>query len=364
MKSPYPRKNENFKRVAEKILIPRMFDRLSQEEFEEEFLSPWASKSRKSKGRNKKEQPCLLRTEFQRDRDRIIHSKAFRRLKHKTQVFIAPFGDHYRTRITHTLEVSQIARTIARSLRLNEDLAEAIALGHDLGHTPFGHTGEDALNDVHSKGFRHNEQSLRVVEKLEGKGGLNLTWEVRDGILNHSLDKEKVLDPETESHPYTLEGEIVRMADCVAYVNHDIDDAIRAGIIKESDLPQRPLETLGRIHRERIDILVQDIVRRSWDKAHLEMSQEILASFNELRDFMYEEVYSRQSLGVETRKAYRIVTDLYEFYLENPHSFPDVPRKDASPEEIGRLAVDYIAGMTDQYALNIYKDKFLPKGWG
>ena len=345
-------------------MIRRMFDRLSQEEFEERFLSPSATKSRKSKGRNKKEEPCPLRTVFQRDRDRIIHSKAFRRLKHKTQVFIAPFGDHYRTRLTHTLEVSQIARAIARNLRLNEDLVEAIALGHDLGHTPFGHTGEDALNDAHGEGFRHNKQSLRVVEKLEGKGGLNLSWEVKDGILNHSLDKEKVLDPQTKSHPHTLEAEIVRLADSVAYVNHDIDDAIRAGIIKESGLPQKPVETLGRIHRERIDTLVQDIVRRSWEKPHLEMSQEILASFNELRDFMYEEVYSSQSLDAETKKAYRIVTDLYKFYLENPYSFRDAPRKDASPDEIGTLAVDYIAGMTDQYALNIYKDKFLPKGWG
>ncbi len=344
--------------------MPRMFDRLLQEELEERSLSPWASKSRESKGRKKKEQPCPLRTEFQRDRDRIIHSKAFRRLKHKTQVFIAPFGDHYRTRLTHTLEVSQIARTIARNLRLNEDLAEAIALGHDLGHTPFGHTGEDALNDVHSGGFRHNEQSLRVVEELEANGSLNLTWEVKDGILNHSLDKEKVLDPETTTHPHTLEGEVVRVADSVAYVNHDIDDAVRAEIIRESDLPGRPLETLGRTHRKRIDTLVQDMVRKNWEKPHLEMSQEILVSFNELRDFMYEEVYSSGSLQVERKNAYRIVTDLYRFYLESPISLRDAPRKDASSEEIGRIAVDYIAGMTDQYALNIYTDKFLPKVWG
>ncbi len=342
----------------------QFFDRIAQEEFEERWLSPYASKSRQSKGRKKEEKSCFLRTEFQRDRDRIIHSKAFRRLKHKTQVFIAPFGDHYRTRLTHTLEVSQIARTISRVLRLNEDLTEAISLGHDLGHTPFGHTGEDALNDVYPQGFRHNEQSLRVVDRLEGEGGLNLTWEVRDGILNHSQDKEKVMDPKSKTHPHTLEGEVVKLADPLAYVNHDIDDALRGGLIKETDLPTEPLETLGRTHRNRIDTLVQDIAKESEGESCLKMSKTILEAFNELRDFMYGQVYSSPLLSDEVKKAYRIVTDLYSLYVDKVHLFPVALRKDIDREGIKRAAVDYIAGMTDRFALNIYKDYFIPKEWG
>jgi len=341
----------------------QMFDRLEQEKFEESFLSPYASKSGKSKGRKIKERPCSLRTEYQRDRDRIIHSKAFRRLKHKTQVFIAPFGDHYRTRLTHTLEVSQIARTISRALRLNEDLTEAIALGHDLGHTPFGHTGEEALNDVHPEGFRHNEQSLRVVEKLEGRGGLNLTYEVRDGILNHSQNRERILDPKSKDLPHTLEGEVVRIADSLAYVNHDIDDALRAGIIEEGDLPEASLEVLGRTPRARINTLVQDVVRQSWGKPHLVMSRQILEAFNELRDFMYEKVYSSKALASEVRKAYDIVTALYSFYLKHVELLPASLKKIIEEEGKRRAVVDYIAGMTDQYALNCYKRYFLPRGW-
>ncbi|MEA3485415.1 MAG: deoxyguanosinetriphosphate triphosphohydrolase [Candidatus Aerophobetes bacterium] len=345
------------------MALPGIFDRISQEKWEEEFLSPYASKSRQSKGRERKEISCPLRTEYQRDRDRIIHSKAFRRLKHKTQVFIAPFGDHYRTRLTHTLEVSQIARTIARAIYSNEDLTEAIALGHDLGHTPFGHTGEDALNDVHLEGFRHNEQSLHVVEKLEGEGGLNLTWEVRDGILNHSQDREKVLDPETKTHPHTLEGEVVKVADSLAYVNHDIDDALRAGIIRKSDLPSRSLEILGRTHRERINTLVQDIVRQNVEKPHLAMNREILESFNELRDFMYEQVYLSPVLAPEIRKAYEVVTKLYDFYLKHIDLLPASLKKNIEKEGKRRAVVDYIAGMTDQYALSQYKTHFVPRGW-
>jgi len=342
----------------------RFFDRVAQEEFEEQYLSPYASKSNQSKGRKREERSsCLLRTDFQRDRDRIIHSKAFRRLKHKTQVFIAPFGDHYRTRLTHTLEVSQIARTISRALRLNEDLTEAISLGHDLGHTPFGHTGEEALNDVYPGGFRHNEQSLRVVDKLEGEGGLNLTWEVRDGILNHSQDKEKILDPQSKTKPHTLEGEVVKVADALAYVNHDIDDALRAKIIKKSDLPQQPLKILGRTHRERINTLVQDIVERSWQTPHLIMGITVLNAFNELRDFMYEKVYLSSLLSDEVRKAYRIIRELYNFYLNKTHLFPVFLRENVNKEGPERITVDYIAGMTDRFALDIYEKYFIPKGW-
>lgn len=341
---------ENNKKVEE------VFERLSQEKFEEEYLSPWACKSRQSRGRRKKEKPCFLRTVFQRDRDRIIHAKAFRRLKHKTQVFIAPFGDHYRTRLTHTLEVAQIARTIGRALRLNEDLIEAIALGHDLGHTPFGHAGEEALNEVHPGGFSHNEQSLRVVEKLEGGKGLNLTWEVRDGILNHSEDRSQV-------HPHTLEGEVVRIADSIAYVNHDIDDALRAGIIKERDIPSEVLKVLGSSCRERIDILIRNVVKTSWNSPRIGMSKEILEVFYKLKDFMYKKVYLSSVLTREAEKARQIVKDLYTFYLDNLDLLPICFKKDRE-EEVRRAVVDYIAGMTDRYALNVYKEYFLPKGWG
>lgn len=343
----------------------QFFDRVAQEEFEEEHLSSYASRSSQSKGRGKEETSiCSLRTDFQRDRDRIVHCKAFRRLKHKTQVFIAPFGDHYRTRLTHTLEVSQIARTISRALRLNEDLTEAISLGHDLGHTPFGHTGEEALNDVYPGTFRHNKQSLRVVDKLEGRGGLNLTWEVRDGILNHSQDKERILDPQSKTQPHTLEGGTVKIADTLAYVNHDIDDALRAKIIEESDLPRGPLKILGKTHRERINTLVQDVVKNSWQASHLTMTPGILSAFNELRDFMYEEVYLSPFLSDEVRKAYRMVSELYGFYLKRAHLLPIYLRENIDKDGLERVTVDYIAGMTDRFALNIYKDYFIPKEWG
>ena len=342
----------------------KFFDRVAQEKWEEENLSFYACKSKNSKGREKKEIPCPLRTEFQRDRDRIIHSKSFRRLEHKTQVFIAPFGDHYRTRLTHTLEVSQVARTISRALKLNEDLTEAIALGHDLGHTPFGHTGEEALNEIYPQGFYHNQQSLRVVEKLEGEGGLNLTWEVRDGILNHSQEGEAILDPESAYVPHTLEAEVVKLADPLAYVNHDIDDALRAGLIKKADLPRQPLKILGETHRQRISTLVEDIVNSSWEKPHLEMSKDILNSFNNLRNFMYEKVYECNILLKEVKKARRLISDLYQFYLKNPRFLPDNFRENIEKEGVDRVVVDYIAGMTDRYALREYEKYFLPQGWG
>jgi len=340
------------------------FDRVSQEEFEEEFLSPYATKSSQSKGRQRKEKSCSLRTDFQRDRDRIIHCKSFRRLKHKTQVFIAPFGDHYRTRLTHTLEVMQIARTISRALCLNEDLTEAIALGHDLGHTPFGHSGEDALNDAYPEGFRHNEQSLRVVEKLERNEGLNLTWEVRDGILNHSQEKERILSLKNKNHPHTIEAEVVKIADPLAYVNHDIDDALRAEIIKEKDLPGEILYTLGKTHKERIDKLIQDIVKENIGKPHIAMDKDLLEAFNELRDFMYKRIYLSPILAEEKKKAYRIVINLYNLYTNNGDILPVSLKDRAKKEGLERVVVDYIAGMTDQYALKVYKNNFLPREWG
>jgi len=340
------------------------FDRVAQEEWEKNNLSLYASKSFNTKGRDRYEEPCPLRTEFQRDRDRIIHSKSFRRLKHKTQVFIAPFGDHYRTRLTHTLEVSQIARTISRALRINEDLTEAIALGHDLGHTPFGHTGEEALNKIYPEGFHHNEQSLRVVEKLEGEGGLNLTWEVRDGILNHSQEGEKILSRNTKNVPHTLEAEVVKIADPLAYVNHDIDDAIRAKLIDSKDLPLGPIKILGKNSKERIATMVKDIVINTQGKAHVEMSLPVLEAFNELRDFMYDRVYQRDVLIREVKKASRIVINLYQFYIENPWVIPPYFKEIAREEGIERSVVDYIAGMTDRYALREYENYFIPKEWG
>jgi len=348
----------------EKVNKVGIFDRKAQEEWEKKNLSPYATPSVATRGRDKVEPPCSLRTEFQRDRDRILHSKSFRRLKHKTQVFIAPFGDHYRTRLTHTLEVSQIARTISRALRLNEDLTEAIALGHDLGHTPFGHTGEEALNKVYKKGFCHNEHSLRVVEKLEGEGGLNLTREVRDGILNHSQEGERILSANARNVPATLEAEVVKIADPLAYVNHDIDDALRANLIKEKDLPRDPLKVLGKNSRERIATLVKDVVVASWDRPHLKMSPHILEAFNELRDFMYQKIYQAEILLKEVNKAFNLVCSLYRFYLEHPHLIPPSFKKSLEKEGIERAVVDYIAGMTDRYALNEYERYFVPKGWG
>ncbi len=319
----------------------------------EENLSPHAVQSKHSRGRQRFEPPDAIRTAFQRDRDRIIHSNAFRRLKHKTQVFIAPQGDHFATRLTHTLELSQIARTVARALNLNEDLTEAIALGHDLGHTPFGHVGEEVLNELCSEGFRHNEQSLRVVDILENDGqGLNLTWEVRDGILNHSKSRSGLFDAWPDVG--TLEGEVCRIADIVAYVNHDIDDAVRAGTISEADLPAEVRRVLGSSRRERINALVGDIVVSSWAargegilaSPAISMSDAVRKATHTLRQFLFEKVYDVQSAQLETERAREVLRRLYRFFNDHPDLLPGEYRK----RETGRAVVDHIAGMTDQYA--------------
>ena len=330
-------------------------------EQKEDGLSPYAIKSRLSKGREKYEEPDLIRTVFQRDRDRIIHSKAFRRLKHKTQVFIMPSGDHYVTRLTHTLEVSQIARTIARALNLNEDLTEAIALGHDLGHTPFGHIGEGVLNELYPGGFHHNEQSLRVVEKLEKNGqGLNLTWEVRDGILNHSKTGVEKLFGEDWGKVVSIEGEICKIADMVAYINHDIGDAIRASLITEDDLPEKASKVLGRSHSGRINTMVSDIVAFSWGvsgkgrgEVKIGMSPAVLRAAEEIRDFLFAKVYNSATSKAEVARAKRTVRFLYEYF--NGHEDKMPPEFLSYTDETARRVVDYVSGMTDQYALNLAK---------
>ncbi len=332
-------------------------------EEKEESLSPHAVKSKNSLGRERPEEPDPIRTCFQRDRDRIIHCMSFRRLKHKTQVFIAPLGDHYVTRLTHTLEVSQIARTIARALNLNEDLTEAIALGHDLGHTPFGHWGEDTLNELFSEGFGHNEQSLRIVEKLEKDGrGLNLTWEVRDGIVNHSKSSAAVLG-EDWGEVGTCEGEAVKIADMVAYINHDIGDAIRAGILTEGDLPRDAIKTLGASHSQRINTMVTDIVKTSWnvrvgrkklEKPAIVMSKPILTAAETLRDFLFKRVYTPSTGRQDAENARKVVQFLYAYFTEHGDRLPPEYRLHADSAE--RRAVDYIAGMTDQYAIRLAEE--------
>ena len=333
-----------------------------QTEKREETLSPYAAKSKSSRGRLRWEEPCPIRTSFQRDRDRIIYSKAFRRLKHKTQVFVAPLGDHYVTRLTHTLEVSQIARTMARALNLNEDLAEAIALGHDLGHTPFGHIGEDVLNELYHAGFRHSEQSLRVVDLLERDGqGLNLTWEVRDGILNHSKGQVDIL-AEGWGDVLTLEGQICKVADVVAYVNHDVEDAVRAGIIRQSDLPKDVVEILGHTHSHRINTLVNDIIECSWPvsgSGHLAeptigMSRDVVGAANTLRQFLFDRVYCPSLAGEEAVKAGEALRLLYFDFLDDEDRLP--PEFACLPGDKERKVVDYIAGMTDQYALRLAEE--------
>lgn len=339
-----------------------IIDARERTEKREEALSPYAAKSRMSRGRMRWEEPCFIRTDFQRDRDRIIHCKAFRRLKHKTQVFIAPLGDHFVTRLTHTLEVAQIGRTIARALDLNEDLTEAIALGHDLGHTPFGHLGEDVLNELHSGGFRHNEQSLRVVDVLERDGqGLNLTWEVRDGILNHSKGHAEILgDGWGDSN--TLEGQICKIADIVAYVNHDVEDAIRAGIIASDDLPDPVKGILGRTHSQRVDTLVCDIISCSWPIGKdgsssgpaLSMSPAVLGATNTLRQFLFDRVYRTGLAGEEVVKAEAALRLLYSHFVDHVDQLP--PDLGALPGDSERKAVDYIAGMTDQFASRLAEE--------
>jgi dGTPase len=324
------------------------------EDLEYSILSEFAVKAKESKGRARKEKDCDIRTCFQRDRDRIIHSKAFRRLKHKTQVFLAPTGDHYRTRLTHTLEVSQISRTIARALRLNEDLTEAISLGHDLGHTPFGHNGEAILNKLLKDGFRHNEQSLRVVDilaKHKEEYGLNLTVEVRDGILNHTGSIK----------PFTLEGQIVKISDRIAYLNHDIDDAERAGLEGISEIPIHLLDILGHSHGDRINTMINDIILNSKDKNEIIMSTEIYDATMELREFMFEKIYTNKTAKSEDRKAEKILGDLFKHYMEHIEEIPNHGKKDRLTDE--EIVKDYIAGMTDTYVIKQYSDIFLPLPW-
>jgi dGTPase len=330
--------------------------RESTEQWEEAYLSPYAAFSKNTKGREREEVPCDIRTAYQRDRDRIIHCKAFRRLKHKTQVFLAPEGDHYRTRLTHTLEVSQIARTIAKSLRMNEDLTEAIALGHDLGHTPFGHSGEAILNEICSQGFAHYRQSVRVVEILEKNGmGLNLTWEVRDGILNHR----------TSGHPSTLEGAIVRLSDKIAYINHDIDDAIRAKMFVEEDLPGCYTDILGHSVRERLNNLIHDIINNSYQKNEIIMSSDMEAAMQGLRTWMFQHVYKNEIPKAEEGKAQKMIAMLFEYYMDHPDKLPQEYRylmeKGTADKE--RAVCDYIAGMSDSYAIDRFEELFVPKAW-
>ncbi|MCF8008275.1 MAG: deoxyguanosinetriphosphate triphosphohydrolase [Halanaerobiales bacterium] len=327
------------------------------EEKELRELSKYANFSIDSNGRRYQEKKCEFRTCYQRDRDRIIHSKAFRRLKHKTQVFIAPEGDHYRTRLTHTLEVSQIARTIARSLRLNEDLTEAISLGHDLGHTPFGHAGEEALSEVCSTKFEHNKQSLRVVNYLEKRKeeipGLNLTDEVRDGILNHTGDNE----------PKTLEGKIVRISDRIAYINHDIDDAIRADLISIDDLPQDAINTLGKNHSKRIDTMVRDMINMSMGKSDISRSKEVYNATRKLRKYLFENIYFGSLAKKEESKAIKLLQLLFKYYMNNTEQIPDQFRLKESDFTTEQIIIDYIAGMSDRYAIKVGKDLFIPKPW-
>lgn len=324
------------------------------ERLEQETLSPYAMLSKDTRGRVIPIEPCQIRTEFIRDRDRILHSKSFRRLKHKTQVFLSPQGDHYRTRLTHTLEVSQIARTIARALRLNEDLTEAISMGHDLGHTPFGHSGEDVLAELLPNGFEHNEQSLRVVEKLENDGeGLNLTFEVRDGILNHKKS----------GTPATLEGYVVSLADRIAYINHDIDDAIRAGVLKESDLPEACVSVLGNSHGKRINNMILDVVQQSAGKPQVKMSERVYEQFDALRDFMFDNVYKNPKAKSEEEKAKRVIKELFEYYLAHIYLLTGEYAKYIEVDGKERAVADYIAGMTDNYAVSEYMRIFVPKSW-
>jgi len=325
------------------------------EQWEMERLSPFAAKSAETRGRKQPAGKCDIRTDFQRDRDKITHSKSFRRLMHKTQVFLSPEGDHYRTRLTHTLEVTQIARTIARALQLNEDLTEAIALGHDLGHTPFGHPGEDALNGILKGGFRHNEQSVRVVEKLErGGDGLNLTFEVVDGILNHR----------SECKPATLEGKVVRLSDKIGYINHDIDDAVRSGILEESDLPRGAVVLLGDTSPKRVDFLIRNVVKCSAGMNEIRMEEDVNAALYELREYMFGSVYQSQLQMRERKKIKHMFEGIYESYCSDLSKLPDdyikMLEEGETPE---RVVCDYIAGMTDRFVLKRFEEIYIPSAW-
>lgn len=339
-----------------------MLIREHQEEIERKGFSPYAALSCESKGRERPEKECSIRTAFQRDRDRIVHCKSFRQLKHKTQVFLIPEVEHIHTRLIHTIQVSQIARTIAKALRLNEDLTEAIALGHDLGHPPFGHAGETALNKICPHGFRHNEQSLRVVEILEKEGeGLNLTEEVRDGILKHSRGAVSLRVESEKQEPLALEGSIVRWADSIAYVNHDIDDALSAEIIRLEDLPSRTLDVIGIRHSTRIDTMVRDIIENSRDKPSIGMSEPILAATDEFRDYLYNHVYTNKRIRYEAAKAERVLKELFKYYLDHVEEIKDEVIISGDPKE--RLVTDYLAALSDREALSRYEDIFLPKPW-
>ena len=322
---------------------------------EERILSPYAAKSAKSRGRETYEEECDIRTMYQRDRDRIIHSKAFRRLKDKTQVFLAPQGDHYRNRLTHTIEVSQIARTIAKALRLNEDLVEAIALGHDLGHTPFGHAGERALDQVCPLGFAHYKQSVRIAERLERGGkGLNLTFEVKDGMMNHR----------TSGTPHTLEGQVVRISDKISYIHHDMDDAQRAGIISEDDIPVTLRMLLGYTTRERLNTFVHDVIENSLEQDTIKMSAEIYEAMMDLRALMFQNVYENPAAHKEEEKVVKMLTELYEYYVEHPEAMSTEYRELIVRGEKKEQAVcDYLSGMTDQYSIRKFREIYIPKAW-
>lgn len=336
-------KTQNFKTIRDKTFA-----------IEDEFLSPYAAKSAETKGRARAETPCEMRTEYQRDRDRIIYSKAFIRLKNKTQVFFSPEGDHYVTRLTHTLDVSQIARSLARALSLNEDLAEAIALGHDLGHTPFGHSGERILNKLNPAGFKHNEQSVRVVDVLEKDGqGLNLTFEVRDGILNHKKGLK----------PATLEGMCVNVADRIAYINHDLNDAVRAGILKLEDVPEDIRKTLGATSRERINTAINSVYKNSAGKREVELDGEVLEASEALRKFMFERVYLTRYARGEELKAERMISALYEYFTANVDQLPPTYVALTEKYTVEQAVCDYLSSMTDRYAVYVFNKIFVPRGW-
>ncbi len=335
-----------------------MLNRVLEEELEYTNLADAATKARESRGREYPEEQCEYRTDFQRDRDRIVHSKAFRRLMHKTQVFLAPEDDHYRTRLTHTLEVAQVSRTVARLLKYNEDLTEAIALGHDLGHTPFGHVGEAVLANIHPGGFAHNEQSLRTVDKIEEtsrRRGLNLTFEVRDGILNHRA----------ACIPSTPEGCIVRICDKIAYVNHDIDDAIRSGVISQEDLPKEAIRILGETHSDRINNLIIDLCKNSEESQKVGLSPLFNDTLMEMRKFMFANVYNSPNVRAvsDMNKVEMIIESLYDYYIKNPDEIPGVYRLIMEEDGKQEAVKDFISGMTDRYALNLYDQLFVPHGW-
>ena len=334
---------EDFKNIRERFT-----------ENERQTLSVYACPSSESRGRERPEPPCEIRTDFQRDRDRILHSQSFRRLMNKTQVFLAPTGDHYRTRMTHTLEVTQIARIIARALRLNEDLTEAAALGHDIGHTPFGHAGEYAMQKCFDPSFTHYRQSVRVVEKLEQDGkGLNLTFEVRDGIANHT----------GKNMASTLEGVIVKYADRIAYINHDIDDACRAGILSPNDIPKELRGILGERHSDRIDTMVRSIVRESSGKPYIRMEEEVQTATDALREFLFENVYRNPIAKSEESKAKEMLMQLFDYYVRHPDRMPLLYRAGCEEESVERCVCDFISGMTDRYAIEAYSELYIPKVW-